>query len=107
MFDKKNRIAGLNYSPSPKIKGTQIKPYLDNLKKATVVAKYLNQEHYNLWENYIKGSNLISEYCASKRVEGFAEMFVAYVHGDTELPKSVHDYYDKYFKQTKTSFLYG
>lgn len=90
-----------------KIKGTQTKSYLDNLKKATVVAKQLNQEHYNLWANYIKGSNLISKYCASKRVEGFAEMFVSYVHGDTELPKSVHDYYDKYFKQTKTSFLYG
>lgn len=90
-----------------KIKGTQTKSYLNDLKKATIVAKQLNQEHYNLWANYIKGSNLISEYCASKRVEGFAEMFVAYVHGDTELPKSVHDYYDKYFKQTKTSFLYG
>lgn len=83
-----------------------IQKHLDDLKKATVVSKQLNQEHYNLWANYIKGSNLISKYCASKRVEGFAEMFVAYVHGDTELPKSVHDYYDKYFKQTKTSFLY-
>lgn len=90
-----------------KITRTQTKQYLEDLKKATVIAKQLNQEHYNLWANYIKGSNLISKYCASKRVEGFAEMFVAYVHGDTELPKSVHDYYDKYFKQTKTSFLYG
>lgn len=90
-----------------KITGTQTKQYLEDLKKATVIAKQLNQEHYNLWANYIKGSNLISKYCASKRVEGFAEMFVAYVHGDTELPKSVHDYYDKYFKQTKTNFLYG
>lgn len=90
-----------------KIRGAQTKRHLEDLKKATVIAKQLNQEHYNLWANYIKGSNLISKYCASKRVEGFAEMFVAYVHGDTELPKSVHDYYDKYFKQTKTSFLYG
>ena len=90
-----------------KIRGTQTKQYLEDLKKATVIAKQLNQEHYNLWANYIKGSNLISKYCASKRVEGFAEMFVSYVHGDIELPKSVHDYYDKYFKQTKTSFLYG
>lgn len=84
-----------------------IQKHLDLLKKSINVAKQLNQEHYNLWANYIKGSNLISKYCASKRVEGFAEMFVAYVHGGTELPKSVHDYYDKYFKQTKTSFLYG
>lgn len=90
-----------------KIRGTQTKRHLEDLKEATVIAKQLNQEHYNLWANYIKGSNLISKYCASKRVEGFAEMFVSYVHGDTELPKSVHDYYDKYFKQTKTSFLYG
>ena len=90
-----------------KITRTQTKLYLEDLKKATVIAKQLNQEHYNLWAKYIKGSNLISKYCASERVEGFAEMFVAYVHGDTELPKSVHDYYDKYFKQTKTSFLYG
>ena len=89
------------------VNGTATKQYLYDLKKATVVAKQLNQEHYNLWANYIKGSKIISQYCASKRVEGFAEMFVAYVHGDTELPKSVHDYYDKYFKQTKTSFLYG
>ena len=89
------------------VNGTATKQYLYDLKKATVVAKQLNQEHYNLWANYIKGAKIISQYCASKRVEGFAEMFVAYVHGDTELPKSVHDYYDKYFKQTKTSFLYG
>ena len=65
------------------------------------VAKKLNQEHYNLWANYCKGTNLISKYGATKRVEGFAEMFVAYVHGDTELPQNIHDYYDKYFKEAK------
>lgn len=89
------------------IKGSHAQQHLENLKKEIDVAKKLNQEHYNVWSNYIKGSNLISEYCASKRVEGFAEMFVSYVHGDTTLPKTVHDFYDKYFKQTKTTFFYG
>lgn len=76
---------------------TKSKPLGDRIQ----VAKKLNQEHYNLWANYCKGTNLISKYGATKRVEGFAEMFVAYVHGDTELPQNIHDYYDKYFKEAK------
>lgn len=75
--------------------------YCDELQGRIKVAKELNQEHYNLWADYCKGTNLISKYGATKRVEGFAEMFVAYVHGDTELPQRVHDYYDKYFKEAK------
>lgn len=71
------------------------------LKDKIELSKELNQEHYDLWADYCKGVNLISNYAATKRVEGFAEMFVAYVHGDTELPKNIHDFYDKYFKKAK------
>ena len=76
---------------------TKSKPLGDRIQ----AAKKLNQEHYNIWAEYCKGTNLISKYCCTKRVEGFAEMFVAYVHGDTELPQNIHKYYDKYFKEAK------